>query len=87
MQLPGPLGMILVGIAVGNISKGNLVKGLPASWSKELRAIALAIIFLRSGLELDLRVSHHPDVLCFPVPTIKPVPIALCTWLQMKLPG
>ena len=55
--LPGPLGMILTGIAVGNINNGHLVKGLPASWSKELRAIALAIIFLRSGLELDLRVS------------------------------
>ena len=55
--LPGPLGMILTGIAVGNINNGHLVKGLPASWSKELRAIALAIIFLRSGLELDLRVG------------------------------
>ncbi len=55
--LPGPLGMILTGIAVGNINSGHLVKGLPASWSKELRAIALAIIFLRSGLELDLRVG------------------------------
>lgn len=50
--------MILVGIAIGNINNGRLVEGLPASWSKELRAIALAIIFLRSGLELDLRVSY-----------------------------
>lgn len=56
--LPGPLGMILVGIAIGNINNGHLVVGLPSSWSKELRAIALAIIFLRSGLELDLRVNH-----------------------------
>ncbi|KAL3133331.1 hypothetical protein ABBQ38_007206 [Trebouxia sp. C0009 RCD-2024] len=54
--LPGPLGMIVVGIAIGNINSGHLVKGLPPSWSKELRAIALAIIFLRSGLELDLRI-------------------------------
>ncbi len=59
--LPGPLGMILTGIAVGNINSGHLVKGLPASWSKELRAIALAIIFLRSGLELDLRVSSSSN--------------------------
>ena len=50
--------MIMVGIAIGNINNGHLVKGLPDSWSKELRAIALAIIFLRSGLELDLRVKH-----------------------------
>ena len=50
--------MILVGIAIGNINNGHLVVGLPSSWSKELRAIALAIIFLRSGLELDLRVRH-----------------------------
>ena len=69
VQIPGPLGMILVGIAVGNINNGHLVKGLPSSWSKELRAIALALIFLRSGLELDLRVSrlqlgHHQIVTC-----------------------
>ena len=51
--------MILVGIAIGNINNGHLVVGLPSSWSKELRAIALAIIFLRSGLELDLRVNHN----------------------------
>ena len=56
--LPGPLGMILTGIAIGNINSGHLVRGLPSSWSKELRAIALAIIFLRSGLELDLQVGH-----------------------------
>lgn len=56
--LPGPLGMILTGIAIGNINSGHLVRGLPSSWSKELRAIALAIIFLRSGLELDLRVGQ-----------------------------
>ena len=57
--------MILVGIAIGNINNGRLVEGLPASWSKELRAIALAIIFLRSGLELDLRVNYiSPSSVC-----------------------
>lgn len=55
--------MIVVGIAIGNINNGHLVKGLPASWSKELRAIALAIIFLRSGLELDLRVESMEPVM------------------------
>lgn len=60
--------MIVVGIAIGNINNGHLVKGLPPSWSKELRAIALAIIFLRSGLELDLRVpsirASHMSAAC-----------------------
>ena len=49
--------MLLSGMAASNINNGHLVRGLPASWSKEIRAIALSIIFLRSGLELDLRVS------------------------------
>lgn len=56
-SFPGVLGMLLSGMAASNINNGHLVRGLPASWSKEIRAIALSIIFLRSGLELDLRVS------------------------------
>ena len=71
VQIPGPLGMILTGIAIGNINNGHLVRGLPASWSKELRAIALALIFLRSGLEIDMRVSSH----------------AACTYAQIKSLG
>ena len=78
--LPGPLGMILTGIAVGNINSGHLVKGLPASWSKELRAIALAIIFLRSGLELDLRVSSSSNS------TICPKCLAVYCQLTLHLP-
>ena len=56
-SFPGVLGMLLSGMAASNINSGHLVRGLPATWSKEIRAIALSIIFLRSGLELDLRVS------------------------------
>lgn len=56
IQLPGPLGMILTGMALANINGGHIIRGLPNTWSKELRAIALSIIFLRSGLELELKV-------------------------------
>ena len=71
--------MILAGIAVGNINNGHLVRGLPASWSKELRAIALALIFLRSGLELDLRVS----ALQLPMPRIQETLMFVHPFLSM----
>ena len=68
VHIPGPLGMILAGMALKNIRSGFIITGLRASWSKQLRGAALAIIFLRSGLELDLGVrfflGHH-----FPVPS------------------
>lgn len=57
VQLPGPLGMILTGMALSNINEGHIIRGLPSTWSKELRAIALSVIFLRSGLELELKVN------------------------------
>lgn len=59
VHLPGPLGMIVAGIILRNVNNGNIIAGLKPSWSREFRDIALAIIFLRSGLELDLGVSHY----------------------------
>ncbi len=67
INIPAPVGMICAGLFLENVpNKGAnqaiLIWGLKPSWSTEIRAAALAIIFLRSGLEIDLavRVSHHP---------------------------
>ena len=49
--------MILSGMLLRNVGGGIVIRGLQASWSKQIRAAALAIIFLRSGLEIDLEVS------------------------------
>ncbi len=49
--------MILSGILLRNVNGGVIISGLVPSWSKQIRAAALAIIFLRSGLEIDLDVS------------------------------
>lgn len=57
-QIPGPLGMIVAGIILANIQNGYIIQGEKPSWTKEFRGIALAAIFLRSGLELDLGVSY-----------------------------
>ena len=54
--------MIVAGIILRNVHNGHIIAGLKPSWSKEFRAIALSIIFLRSGLELDLGVSLHIDL-------------------------
>jgi len=49
------LGMLLSGLILRNAAPG-LVATLPSSWSKGLRTFALGMIFLRSGLELDIRI-------------------------------
>lgn len=53
--------MILSGMLLRNVNGGLIISGLRPSWSKQIRAAALAIIFLRSGLEIDLDVSVVPD--------------------------
>ena len=53
--------MILSGMLLRNVNNGAIIAGLDPSWSKQIRAAALAIIFLRSGLEIDLDVSSHPS--------------------------
>ena len=61
IHVPAPLGMIVAGIMLKNINHGSIIAGLKPSWSKEFRGMALAIIFLRSGLELDLGVSQASE--------------------------
>jgi hypothetical protein len=56
LHFPGALGMILSGMLLRNVNNGLVIQGLRASWSQQIRAAALAIIFLRSGLEIDLDV-------------------------------
>ena len=72
--------MIVSGIILRNVHDGHIIAGLKPSWSKEFRGIALAIIFLRSGLELDLGVSYRMSVkwsqrllLPFPCPFQNPI--------------
>ncbi len=55
VRLPALLGMLLVGLLLRNAAPSS-VSGLPKTWSAVLRTAALGTIFLRSGLELDLKV-------------------------------
>lgn len=66
INVPAPVGMICAGLFLANVPNSGpnqaiLIWGLKGSWSREIRAAALAIIFLRSGLEIDLavRVFQH----------------------------
>ena len=52
--------MILSGMMLRNVGTGIAIRGLQAAWSTKIRAAALAIIFLRSGLEIDLEVRRSP---------------------------
>ena len=53
------LGMLLAGVAAENVPVSWLTAPLPASWKSKIRQGALAIIFLRSGLELDWAVFRR----------------------------
>ena len=53
LQLPSLLGMLLAGLLLTNIQAINVVQHIHQSWSVSLRNIALVVILLRSGLELD----------------------------------
>lgn len=53
------LGMLLAGVAAENVPVPWLTAPLPPSWKSKIRQGALAIIFLRSGLELDWAVFRR----------------------------
>ena len=62
VNIPAPVGMIFAGMFLKNVpssgvNQGILLLGFKPSWSNRIREAALAIIFLRSGLEIDLAVS------------------------------
>ncbi len=56
VTIPAPVGMLCAGLFLTNVDDGVLIKGLRSDWSRETRNAALAVIFLRSGLELDFAV-------------------------------
>lgn len=53
LQLPNLLGMLLAGLLLTNIQAINVVQNIHEVYSISLRNIALVVILLRSGLELD----------------------------------
>jgi len=52
------LGMLIAGVALRNIPYINVAKDINPSWSSTLRSIALVVILLKAGLELDASVSY-----------------------------
>lgn len=50
------LGQLVMGLILTNIPVNWLTSSLPRSWSSQIRQGALALIFLRSGMELDIKV-------------------------------
>lgn len=57
LRLPRVLGMLLSGPFLANVGGGAAVAGFPRKWGTQMRAAALATIFLRCGLELEFKVS------------------------------
>lgn len=59
LYLPHVIGMLAAGILMKNIPWGA-IDAFPSSWGNQIRAAALATIFLRCGLELDFGVRAWP---------------------------
>lgn len=51
--LPSLFGMLIVGFLLRNVPGIDVAKHIDKQWSATLRSIALVVILIRSGLELD----------------------------------
>jgi hypothetical protein len=58
LRLPRVIGMLLSGPLLANVGGGAAVAGFPRKWGTQMRAAALATIFLRCGLELEFKVRE-----------------------------
>jgi hypothetical protein len=56
LRIPRVVGMLGAGILLANVP-GGVVSAFPAKWGTQMRAAALATIFLRCGLELEFKVG------------------------------
>lgn len=54
-RVPRVMGMLGAGLLLANVPNSP-VDALPSSWGSQMRAAALATIFLRCGLELEFKV-------------------------------
>jgi NhaP-type Na+/H+ or K+/H+ antiporter len=62
LRLPRVVGMLAAGVLLRNVP-WSAIDAFPAAWGRQMRAAALATIFLRCGLELDfgtMRRYRHP---------------------------
>jgi hypothetical protein len=55
LRVPRVVGMLGAGLLLANIP-GHVVAAFPRRWGVQMRAAALATIFLRCGLELEFKV-------------------------------
>ena len=80
LRLPGLLGMILTGIALGPYAL-DLISDDILNISAELRQIALIIILTRAGLAIDIkdlkRVGRPAILMCFVPATFEIVAVTL----------
>lgn len=53
LVLPSLFGMLVVGFVLRNVPYIDVAKHIDSRWSATLRSIALVVILIRSGLELD----------------------------------
>ncbi|CAG0885453.1 unnamed protein product [Darwinula stevensoni] len=92
IRLPGLLGMLLVGILLGNLERqtGWMEHPLQPEWSGKIRGIALVVILIRAGLGLNpeqlRRLSLMVTRLAFVPCTIEAIAVACFSYFILELP-
>jgi hypothetical protein len=61
--------MLGIGLMLANVP-GGVVDAFPRKWGVQMRAAALATIFLRCGLELEFKVGGKGGIACCTSPLL-----------------
>lgn len=69
LRIPRVVGMLGTGLLLANVP-GGVIAAFPAKWGVQMRAAALATIFLRCGLELEFKVGYMIQLLLILWPAI-----------------
>ena len=90
VTLPSLLGMLVTGFLLRNVSKISIANSIDPQWSRTLRSIALVVILLRSGLELDIgalrRLKFTVMRLSFGPCIVEAVTVAIFAHLLLGMP-
>ncbi|GBN62254.1 Sodium/hydrogen exchanger 9B1 [Araneus ventricosus] len=64
LKLPTLVGMMVIGFVLRNVPRINVAKDIPQEWSANIRHVALVLILLRAGLELDADILKNNKSTC-----------------------
>lgn len=85
MCLPPLLGMLIVGVVLGNVPHVDFARDILPAWSSACRQIALTIILLRAGLGLDPQALRRLSLVVLRLALLPCLVEALVSGLSTRL--